>query len=92
MAQATREEVYRALDGERAYQETRWNRETTESGGIHESVGDWLIYMGDYIQEAKHFISRNGEPEAREFALHNIRKVGALAVAAMEQCGVRLRE
>lgn len=91
MPKATRAEVYEALDGERAYQGTRWNRDTTETGGVHEGIADWLLYMESYLNEAKEHLSRNGEPGATEFALNNVRKVTALGVACMETLGAPRR-
>lgn len=85
-----RTEVYEAIDGERNYQDTRWNPDTTQSGGLH-SVTEFLVYMQDYTAEALHYVSRNGDPKASEFALHNVRKVAALAVACMEQHGAPRR-
>jgi hypothetical protein len=92
MPKASRKEVYLALDSERAYQAIRWNRDTTATGGVHESLGDWLMYMDDYLAEAKHVLSRAGEPEATDKALHILRKVTALGVAAMEALGAPQRE
>jgi hypothetical protein len=83
---STRLEVYSAIDGERDYQESRWNSITTESRGIHSNV-EFLVYIQDYVQEALHFCSRNGDPQGTMFSQQSLRKVAALAVAAMEQNG-----
>ena len=88
----TRAEVYAALDSERSYQNVRWNRDTTETGGIHENLADWILYMQDYLIEAVHQLSRNGEPGATQMALNTVRKVTALGVAAMEQLGAPRRD
>lgn len=85
MSATTRREVYEVIDGEREYQEQKWE-------GHEHTPTEWLVYMQDYITEALHFVSRNPDPTANEFALHNIRKVTALGVACMEQRGVRYRE
>jgi hypothetical protein len=85
-----REEVYRAINGERAYQDGRWNSSTTKSGGKH-SLTEFLVYIRDYTEEALHHVSRNADPGANEYARHSLRKVAALAVAALEQNGVRHR-
>ena len=87
-----REDVYKLIDGERDYQDKRWSYWTTETGGVHTSACDWLVYMNDYIQEAMHFVSRNGDPEAKDFAMENIRKVAAMGVAAMEQIETKPRK
>lgn len=86
-----RQDVYEVIDGERAYQATRWNPTTTTTGGKH-SVAEWLLYMKDYCDEALHHMARNGEPGASEFALNSVRKVTALGVACMEQHGAPARK
>ena len=79
-----RPEVYKLIDGERDYQNSRWNENTTDSAGQH-SVAEWLVYIDDYTTEAKHICSRNPDPMAREAAMDNIRKIAAMCVCAMEQ-------
>ena len=86
-----REDVYKLIDGERDYQDERWSYGTTETGGVHTSSNDWLVYMHDYIQEAMHYNSRNGDPQAKDFAMENIRKITAMGVAAMEQIETKHR-
>lgn len=88
---ATREVVYQAIDSERDYQARRWNETTTETKGLH-TITEFLVYIRDYTEEALHFASRNGNPQADEFARHSLRKIAGLAVAALEQNGVRFRE
>ncbi len=85
-----RSAVYAAIDGERSYQAKRWNEETADSKELH-SITEFLVYIRDYTEEALHYVSRNADPDANEFALHSMRKIAALAVAAMEQRGVRSR-
>lgn len=88
---ATRAEVYAALDSERRYQDARWNRDTTSTGGTHENLADWLLYQRQYLTKAEDLIGTLPEPEATKRALHMQRKVTALGVAAMEQLGAPLR-
>lgn len=88
---ATRKQVYAALDGERDYQDERWNENTTASGGRH-SVGEFIVFLDNYLHEAKAQYSRMAEPEASEAALHTIRKITAIGVACMEQHGALPRE
>lgn len=88
---STRAEVYEALDGERAYQEMRWNADTTESEGRH-VVAEWVLYMEHYLNLAKVALSTKPEPAAQDEALHIIRKVTALGVVCMEQNGAPKRE
>jgi len=88
---ATRKEVYAALDGERDYQEEKWNENTTASAGRH-SVGEFVVFMDNYLHEAKAQLSRMAEPAATEAALNTIRKITAMGVACMEQNGAPQRE
>ncbi len=88
---ATRSEVYGAIDSERAYQDTRWNSETTTTGGKH-SVEEWLMYIEDYVNEAKHLLSRETYAVSQPKALAIVRKVAGMAVCAMEQLGAPRRE
>lgn len=82
----TRQEVYAAIDSERAYQQQRWNEKTTTSKGFH-SFSEWFAYMEDYIAEAKHILARTAKQDA-ELPVQNImRKVVAMGVAAMEDHG-----
>lgn len=86
----SRDAVYAAIDSERAYQDTRWNPETTSTGGLH-TIAEWVLYMEDYIAEARTQLSRNADPAAALMGLNTIRKVAALAVACMEQHGAPRR-
>jgi len=80
-----REDVYKLIDGERDYQNKRWNRETTVSEGYHQSPEEWIMYMEDYLAEAKHILSREPTQFANPQAMEIIRKVTAMGVSAMEQ-------
>jgi hypothetical protein len=85
-----REEVYKAIDSERNYQDKIWNEHTTTSDGFH-SFEEWFTYIEDYIAEAKHVLSRNAKQDADLIASDIMRKVGGMAVCAMEQHGVNPR-
>ena len=87
----TRPEVYAAIDGERDYQDSRWNSETTTSEGKHE-LEEWLIYIDDYVTEAKHTIARLPRQESSPKVLASLRKIAAMCVCAMEQHGAPRRE
>jgi hypothetical protein len=89
--QLTREAVYALIDGERAYQDRRWNDDTTESGGVH-SFEEWFTYIEDYVSEAKHILSREPIQTARPKAAAIMRKVAGMAVCAMEHNGAPPRE
>jgi len=85
-----RSEVYAAIDSERAYQDKRWNSETTTSDGFH-SFEEWFVYIGDYVNEARHILSRENKQDADIKVLHIMRKVAAMSVCAMEQHGAPRR-
>lgn len=80
----TREQVYKIIDGEREYQNSRWNENTTSSKGIH-SPEEWFMYIEDYVNEAKHILSRENVQSAYPKAMAIMRKVASMAVCAMEQ-------
>lgn len=81
-----RSEVYNLIDGERNYQDSRWNSTTTTTNGLH-SWEEWLTYIADYVQEAQHILSRNPKQDADIKAGSIMRKVATMAVCAMEQLG-----
>lgn len=85
-----RQEVYNAIDSERNYQDSRWNSETTASGGKH-NPEEWYMYIEDYINEAKHILSRENVQTAYPKAMDIMRKIASMAVCAMEQHGVKSR-
>ena len=87
----SRIEVYKAINSERDYQESRWNAETTVSENIH-SFEDWIVYMEDYLAEAKHLLARSARQDADPKCCHIMRKVLAMGVNALEQHGAPLRE
>lgn len=82
----SREEVYKLIDGERAYQSERWNDSTTTSGGNH-SFEEWIVYIEHYTAQAKAALTMKPKQEADVIASDIMRKVAALAVAAMENNG-----
>lgn len=84
-----RTEVYTVLDGERAYQDSRWGGQVHDRG---HSIEDWLVYMEDYISEAKHICSREAADTCYPKALGIIRKVAAMGIACMENHGAPKRE
>lgn len=81
----TRAEVYAVVDGEREYQDGLAG--TSETDGYH-TVSEFILYMEDYIAEARSVASRTWGPDATTKSLDIIRKVTALGVACMEQNGV----
>lgn len=76
----TREQVYDVLNGERDYQDWKWD--TSKRTKPTES---YMLYMKAYLDEAIQKISH----EAGDFnALDILRKVVALGVACFEDNGV----
>lgn len=84
---ASRAAVYDAIDDERAYQDKRWSPKTTSTSGRH-SVGEFVLFMQQYLDDARYQLTFNGEPHASGLALDTVRKVTAMGVACMEQNGV----
>jgi len=78
----SREVVYKAIDGERDYQNSSWSSEFDDSKW---SIGDWLIFIQRYVNEAENNL---GYP----WAMDSIRKIAGLAVACMEYNGAPERK
>lgn len=81
--------VYRAIDSERVYQDAVWG--PTRSGGVH-SPTEFFAFMKSYVDEGIELCSRYADEEGHKQVLNTIRKIGALAVACMEQNGAPVRE
>ncbi len=86
-----RQEVYKLIDGERDYQDRRWNADTTTSQGWH-STQEWLSFIQDYANEGLHLGTREADQIAYMKQLAILRKIAGMAVAAMEQHGAPKRE
>jgi hypothetical protein len=85
-----REEVYKAIDSEREYQDNLWLN-MDGSRHVHHSPEEWFMYMEDYINEAKHILSREAYGVCEQKAMVIMRKVAGMAVCAMEQNGTTNR-
>ncbi len=88
-----REDVYRALDSERDYQDDKFaNIEYPHTGmrreAIDRSLDEFILYIKQYSDEAGALTTHENEDEALNF----VRKVGALCVGCMEKHGAPLRE
>lgn len=79
-----REEVYRCLDGERDYQDSK--APTSETGGNH-TIVEFAYYMEGYMADMKQVASHTWGPEATTKCLDILRKITAMGVACMEQNG-----
>ena len=80
-----RQDVYKLVDGERDYQDQKWVNDKTPNGVQQHSPEEWIVYMEDYLREAKHILARTNPPTCYIQAMAIIRKVTAMGVAAMEQ-------
>lgn len=92
MPQLTRQQVYAALDSERAYQEMRIVRDGSTSVERPHSAEEYLVYMDVYLTEAKRVASHTWGPEAQQKIMEVVRKVTALGVACGEANGMPHRE
>jgi len=81
-----REDVYKLIDGERDYQDSRWDNDAEKRSGKPDildrdkSIAEWLNYLEFHLQEAKHGVYALEPKKAKA----SIRKIAALAVACME--------
>jgi hypothetical protein len=74
---ASRDEVYTAIDTERNYQEERWP--------FHKhSATEFLVFINHYVSKAMACASTENH---NDNVLDGLRKIAALAVAAMEEHG-----
>lgn len=86
----TREDVYKAIDGEREYQVKRWGDDQETE------INSFLLYMEHHLQRAREIASTqtdgNNYPGATgECSLDIVRKITTLGVACMEKNGAPLR-
>lgn len=86
----TRQEVYTLLDGERAYQNTRWPDDPSEKVSQKQTPLHFVVYMQEYLNKATQGLVGTSDPGYPKL-LDNIRKVSALGVAAMEKFGAPAR-
>ena len=72
-----RTEVYKIIDGERDYQETRWDNSYPDE---QKPPAEWLNYIKYHLERAE---ITNYELSKSD-TMEEIRKIAALAVRAME--------
>jgi hypothetical protein len=77
-----RKEIYNRIDTERDYQDANWGMRRQADGTPDEEkpVAEWINYMEYHISRAKDRVYHLDT----EGAAHELRKVAALAVRAME--------
>jgi len=85
-----RTEVYKLIDGERDYQDKKWGSESNSRHSNH-SIEEWLMYIEDYLNEAKHILTREFYNECDQKSMNIMRKIAAMAVCAIEQHGADAR-
>jgi len=78
---AFRADVYDAIDEEREYQEERW------PGHAHSNT-EFLVYIDHYVKKGFFAASTLDGGDYGTETKDNLRKIAALAVAAMEQNGL----
>lgn len=81
-----RRAAFGAIISEREYQNQRWAAEPPHS------ITEWLTYIQNYALEAQNIVTRKPTHDADPEALHIIRKIGAMAVACMEEHGAPYRK
>jgi hypothetical protein len=93
MPQATRAEVYAAIDSERDYQTRVWR----ENAGLDatqpvRTVAEELLMLEDYVQRAR--TAWTNAPRATEVEITTdiLRKCAGIAVRAMENHGAPVRK
>ena len=79
-------EVYKVVESEVQYQSENWDLNDVQS------LEQWLVYMETYINEAKVALTKDCGDEAENNAVEAVRKVAALAVAALDQFEATPRE
>jgi hypothetical protein len=89
MPKTGRKAIYRAIDGERDYQDKMKVGLDGRTDGRQKSVGDYLALLDVYVRKAQDaYAGRPGD----EPSLNEIRKVAAIAVQCMEGHGAPKRE
>ena len=77
----TREEVFKLIDEERMFQDNMWG----DTYDKQWAPSDWLIFIDWYLDEARNGLRGcDSVEDGRTKQMDNIRKIAALAVAAME--------
>lgn len=78
----SRDRVFEAIEAERDYQDDRWPSHK-------HSMTEYLVFIDHYVKKGFAAVSTQETDDEARIVL---RKIGALAVAAMEENGVAFRE
>ncbi len=81
-----RQEVYRAIDSERAYQDSKWGQSLSSDrpGNGERTIDEFALYIVGYAHKLLDNAATFANPEEK---LSAVRKVAGLCVACMEQHG-----
>lgn len=85
----TREEVYKAIDSERDYQDSFVLPER-QYYQTH-TLGEFILMINQYAAQAREKWTHHKDVDPPE-SLHEVRKIAALAVRCMEQHGAPYRQ
>ncbi len=85
---ATREEVFEAINGERAYQDSLWPDDEGFSNPL--LIGEFLVLLDVYLRKAQEEWTVEPKPEIN--SLNTVRKIAGIAVNCLEQHGAPKRE
>lgn len=85
-----RDEVYKAIDTERKYQDSVWHRKEGEDDPNPLSIGEFILLLNAYSDQARDQWLKEPKPEIN--ALNTIRKIAGIAVNCMEQHGAPQRK
>lgn len=86
----SRQEVYSAIDSERAYQNRQWQEPEQEGVPNQMGIGEFVLLVEEYAMKARASFCVEKRPEIG--ALNIMRKIAGIAVNCMEQHGAPHRE
>lgn len=86
----TREEVYKALDSERSYQDKKFDKTLSSDrvGDGSRTIDEFVLYISGLAGELVQLASHLSSPDEK---LNMVRKIGGLCVQCMEQHGAPKR-
>jgi hypothetical protein len=80
-----REDVYKLIDGERAYQDKIWQDQDNPGQPNPLNIGEVVLLIEEYVAKARAQWTVEKKPEVETMSI--IRKIAGVAVRAMEQHG-----
>lgn len=86
---STRQDVYDAIDTERAYQDSLWPQDGSPGAPNPLTIGEFVLMLEEYAARARAEWTAEKKPEHRTLGI--VRKVAAIAVNCMEQHGAPRR-